>query len=85
MYDVFDGIFLKPADHFNLLIQINPCDFNVYDRNGDGIITKEEIITLFSDRQLADKLFNALDFTTGKFTCFLHFFQSRYMYMYPRG
>lgn len=69
----FRWYFLQPGEHFNLLIQINPCDFNVYDRNGDEIITKEEIITLFSDRQLADKLFNALDFT-GKFNCFLHFF-----------
>ena len=62
-----------PGEHFNLLIQINPCDFNVYDRNGDEIITKEEIITLFSDRQLADKLFNALDFTGDNHVTFNEF------------
>ena len=51
---------------FHLLIQLDPCQFGVYDSNMDGVITREEIQAVFAeDGHLAETLFGALDSIKG--------------------
>lgn len=38
----------------------------MYDKNGDGIITKEEVLRLFVDDVLGKNLFNDLNVKKGK-------------------
>ncbi|XP_078328071.1 uncharacterized protein LOC144623511 [Crassostrea virginica] len=56
------GIKFKRSTHdvlpkYNILIQANQCHFDVYDENGDGIITLEEMTSLFKDKELGANLF----------------------------
>ena len=46
---------------FYLRVEADPCQFILYDRNGDGVITIEELEEVFPDRNLADGLFERLD------------------------
>lgn len=50
---------------YDILIQANQCHFDMYDKNGDGIITKEEILRLFVDDVLGKNLFNDLNVKKG--------------------
>ncbi|CAC5386048.1 unnamed protein product [Mytilus coruscus] len=58
------------GEHFEVVIMVNHCDFNVYDINEDSVITIDEIYELFPERVDAHRLFKALDFTSadGKVT-----------------
>ena len=51
---------------FHLTIKVDPCTFDVYDGDDDGVITREEINLLFRDNKLADTLFDGLNILTGK-------------------
>ena len=42
-------------------MEADPCQFILYDRNGDNVITIEELEEVFPDRNLADGLFERLD------------------------
>ena len=42
-------------------IEADPCQFIVYDRNFDGELTREEVISLFVNARLGEKLFNDLN------------------------
>ena len=53
---------------YNILIQANQCHFDVYDENGDGIITLEEMTSLFKDKELGANLFYDLHISKGKST-----------------
>nr|XP_022303761.1 uncharacterized protein LOC111111217 [Crassostrea virginica] len=45
---------------YNVLIQANQCLFDVYDQNGDEIITLEEMTRLFEDKELGANLYEDL-------------------------
>lgn len=51
----------KPIDAFYLRVEADPCQFILYDRNGDDVITIEELEEVFPDRNLAEGLFQRLD------------------------
>ena len=46
---------------YYLRVEADPCQFILYDRNSDGVITDEELREVFPDRNLADGLFQRLD------------------------
>lgn len=41
----------------------------MYDKNGDGIITKEEVLRLFVDDVFGQSLFNDLNVIKGNISC----------------
>ena len=53
------------GEHFEVIVVVNQCDFNVYDKNEDGVITKEEMYDVFSNSLETERLFDALDSKTG--------------------
>ncbi|KAH3839209.1 uncharacterized protein LOC127879858 [Dreissena polymorpha] len=48
-------------ERFKVMIQANPCDFNIYDANGDGVITLVEFEAIFGEGEKTQKLAEALD------------------------
>ena len=48
-------------ERFKVMIQANPCAFNIYDANGDGAITWEEFEAIFGEGETTHKLAEALD------------------------
>ncbi|KAH3889099.1 hypothetical protein DPMN_013148 [Dreissena polymorpha] len=51
--------------HFILSLDVNQCNFNLYDANRDGVITKEELVAVFGDNTNTTELFQALDIISG--------------------
>ncbi|XP_052814376.1 uncharacterized protein LOC128241471 [Mya arenaria] len=49
------------AQRFNVTLMADPCDFDFYDHDKDGGISKKEMATIFGDEVGADRLFDALD------------------------
>lgn len=51
----------QPTEVFHVHIEVDPCQFIVYDRNFDGELTRDEVMSVFVNAQLGEKLFNDLD------------------------
>ena len=51
---------------FYLRIEADPCQFIVYDRNLDDQLTRDEVMSVFPDANLGEKLFNNLDVIESK-------------------
>ncbi|XP_052814664.1 uncharacterized protein LOC128241672 isoform X1 [Mya arenaria] len=49
------------AQRFNVTLMADPCDFDFYDHDKDGGISKKEMATIFGDEAGAERLFDALD------------------------
>ena len=52
---------------FHVYIEVDPCQFIVYDRNFDGELTRDEVKSLFVDASLGERLFNDLDAIESKY------------------
>ena len=50
---------------YDLHINASPCQFSIYDTNGDWEITKDEMFSLYPN-DIADKLFHDLDKSGNK-------------------
>ena len=60
-------IYFQPKDVFHVYIEVDPCQFIVYDRNFDGELTRAEVKSLFVDASLGERLFNDLDAIESKY------------------
>ena len=63
----FFFIYFQPTEVFHVHIEVDPCQFIVYDRNLDGELTREEVMSVFVNAELGEKLFNNLDAIESKF------------------
>ncbi|KAH3876840.1 uncharacterized protein LOC127868059 [Dreissena polymorpha] len=50
---------------FTLSLDVNKCNFNLYDANRDDFLTKEELVTVFGDNTNTTALIDALDMLSG--------------------
>ena len=59
--------YFQPTEVFHVHIEVDPCQFIVYDRNFDGELTREEVMSVFVNAELGEKLFNDLNVIESKF------------------
>ncbi|KAH3889122.1 uncharacterized protein LOC127867998 [Dreissena polymorpha] len=50
---------------FTLSLEVDKCNFNLYDVDRDDLITKEELVAVFGDNKNTTELFEALDMLSG--------------------
>ncbi|KAH3889116.1 hypothetical protein DPMN_013165 [Dreissena polymorpha] len=54
---------------FTLSLEVDRCNFNLYDVDRDDVITKEELVAVFGDNKNTKELFGALDMLSGELLC----------------
>ncbi|KAH3889108.1 hypothetical protein DPMN_013157 [Dreissena polymorpha] len=54
---------------FTLSLDVNKCNFNLYDANRDDLLTKEELVAVFGENTNTADLFEALDMLSGESIC----------------
>lgn len=60
----FSGLF-QDDERFNVTLRADPCNFNAYDLNRDGLVTGPEFQEIFGSSDSARHFFNTLDRMTG--------------------
>ncbi|KAH3738489.1 hypothetical protein DPMN_045123 [Dreissena polymorpha] len=69
----------QKGKYFDLHVQVDQCNFNLYDANRDDVITKDELISVYGETTLSEELFETLDVLTGDG----HIERAEFDYMVP--